>query len=99
MNKSYHVLKNNYICRNNLNDKTMIKTSIENLAEPIGFDIANSDDNVQGNLLNGLGRGFKTYREQDYNMQLCYLVEKLTPESMKFISDLSEYIKLKKANL
>lgn len=28
MNKSYHVLKNNYICRNNLNDKTMKKYKI-----------------------------------------------------------------------
>jgi len=73
----------------------MIKTSIEQLAEPIGFDIANSDDNVQGNLLNGLSRGFKTYNDQSYNMQLAYLVEKLTPESMKFIIDLSEYVKLK----
>jgi hypothetical protein len=77
----------------------MIKTSIEQLAEPIGFDIANSDDKVQSNLLNGLGRGFKTYNDHSYNMQLAYLVEKLTPEAMKFVSDLSEYIKLKNQKL
>jgi hypothetical protein len=77
----------------------MIKTSIEQLAEPIGFDIANSDDKVQSDLLNGLGRGFKTYNDHNYNLQLAYLVEKLTPEAMKFVSDLSEYIKLKNQKL
>lgn len=77
----------------------MIKTSIEQLAEPIGFDIANSDDIVQSNLLNGLGRGFKTYNDQNYNMQLCYMVEKLNPEAQKLILDLTEYIKLKQNKL
>jgi hypothetical protein len=74
----------------------MIKTSIEQIAEPIGFDIANSDDNVQGNLINGLSRGFKTYTEHAYNMQLSYLVEKLNTDSEKLILELSEYIKLKR---
>lgn len=73
----------------------MIKTSIEQLAEPIGFDIANSDDNVQSNLLNGLGRGFKTYNDQQYNMQLAYIVGKLRPETDKFILELAEFINLK----
>ena len=73
----------------------MIKSSIELLAEPIGFDIANSDDNVQSQLLNGLGRGFKTYQTNALQMQLCYLVEKLTPETKKFIIELTEFIKLK----
>lgn len=73
----------------------MIKTSIEQLAEPIGFDIANSDDNVQSNLLNGLGRGFKTYNDQTYNMQLAYLSDKLKLEAEKFILELAEFIKLK----
>lgn len=73
----------------------MIKSSIELLADPIGFDIANSDDTVQGALLNGLGRGFKTYKTDALQMQLCYLVEKLTPEAKKFITELNEFIKLK----
>jgi hypothetical protein len=73
----------------------MIKTSIEQMAEPIGFDIANSDDNVQGNLINGLARGFKTYNEHAYNMQLSYLVEKLNKDSDKLILELAEFIKLK----
>lgn len=73
----------------------MIKTSVQQLAEPIGFDIANSDDNVQGDLINGLGRGFKTYNESSYNMQLAYLAERLDSNGESFILHLAEYIKLK----
>lgn len=73
----------------------MIKTSLELLAEPIGFDIANSDDQVQANLLNGLGRGFKTYNDSNLNMQLCYVSQKLNKETEKFLIELVEYINLK----
>lgn len=72
----------------------MIKTSIELLAEPIGFDIANSDDQVQANLFNGLGRGFKTYNESNYNMQICYFSQKLNKDTQQFILDLAKYINL-----
>ena len=73
----------------------MIKTSLELLAEPIGFDIANSDDQVQANLLNGLGRGFKTYNDSNFNMQLCYVSQKLNKETEKFLIELVEYVNLK----
>ena len=73
----------------------MIKTSIEQMAEPIGFDIANSDDQVQANLINGLAKGFKTYNEHAYNMQLSYLTDKLNKDSEKLILELAEFIKLK----
>jgi hypothetical protein len=73
----------------------MIKTAIENLAEPIGFDIAHSDDIVQSNLLNGLGRGFATYNESNLDMQLCYIEQKLTPQTRKFLKGLVEFIKLR----
>lgn len=76
------------------NNKVMIKTSIEQLAEPIGFDIANSDDQVQANLFNGLGRGFKTYNDSNYNMQLCYLTGKLNKDAQRVILDIAEYINL-----
>lgn len=33
----------------------MIKSSIERLAESIGYDIGQSDDTVQSDLLNGFG--------------------------------------------
>ena len=70
----------------------MIKTSIENLAEPIGFDIANSDDITQSNLLNGLGRGFNTYNKENFDMQLCYVSQKIDKKAEKFILALAEFI-------
>lgn len=73
----------------------MIKTSIENLAEPIGFDIANSDDATQAALLNGLARGFKTYNDHQYHLQLAYAVDKLSASAQTLVRDLAEYIKLK----
>lgn len=73
----------------------MIKTSIEQLAEPIGFDIANSDDHVQSNLINGLGRGFKLYSDQNFHIQLCYISNKIDKDGEKFILELSEYLKSK----
>ena len=73
----------------------MIKTSIENLAEPIGFDIANSDDRVQSYLINGLARGFKTYNPDQYNMQLSYFSDKLSKDADRLILDIAEFINLK----
>lgn len=69
-----------------------ITTSIEKLANDIGFDIANSTDVVQADLLNGLGRGFNGWTESNLDMQLCYLSQHLTPEAKKFIKLLNEYI-------
>ena len=71
----------------------MIKSSIELIAENIGFDIANSDDHVQANLLNGLGKGFKNYNEQHFHMQLCYVSSKLSNDAKTLILTLSEYLK------
>ena len=68
-----------------------IKTSIEALAEPIGFDIAMSDDTVQANLLNGLARGFKTMAEHNLDTQVCYLVQHLSPEAKALIEKLNDY--------
>lgn len=73
----------------------MIKTSIELISETIGFDIAHSDDQVQANLLNGLGRGFKTYRNYELGTQLAYISDKLNKDSEKFILELAEMIKCK----
>jgi hypothetical protein len=73
----------------------MVKTSIAQLAEPIGFDIANSDDTVQADLINGLGRGFKLYNDQNFNIQLSYVCGKINKDGEKFILELAEYIKLK----
>ena len=73
----------------------MIKTSIEQLAKPIGFDIAHSDDQVQANLLNGLGKGFKTYNSNELGTQLAYISNKLTKDAENFILELAEMIKCK----
>lgn len=71
----------------------MIKTSIELLAKSIGFDIGNSDNIVQADLLNGLSSGLsKIQKESDYEMQNCYITEKLTKESFKMIKSLNEFI-------
>lgn len=73
----------------------MIKSSIELIAENIGFDISNSDDHTQANLLNGLGRGFKLYRPQDFQMQMSYVSDKLNVDAEHLILELAEFIKLK----
>lgn len=68
-----------------------VKTAIENLAEPIGFDISQSDDKVQADLFNGLGRGFKTYNETNLHTQICCFSQKLTPEAREFVKILNDY--------
>ena len=73
----------------------MIKSSIELIAENIGFDIAHSDDHTQANLFNGLGKGFKTYNSHDLGMQLAYVSDKLSKDAEKFILEFAEMIKCK----
>ena len=76
----------------------MIKTSIEKLSEEIGFDIGNSDDITQANLLNGFCRGLKnSMNSQKLDMQLAYMVDKLKPETHKVLKTLIDFIKLKEA--
>jgi hypothetical protein len=72
----------------------MIKTALEKVAEDYGFDISQSDDIVQANLLNGLGKGFATYNDRELGMQMCYVEQKLTPQAKKFLKELVEFIKL-----
>lgn len=71
----------------------MVKTSIELIANNIGFDIANSDDRVQADLLNGLGRGFKIYLDQNKHTQVAYIVQHLTPEAKELLKLINDYIK------
>ncbi len=74
----------------------MIKTSIEKLAEEIGFDIGNSDDVTQANLLNGFCRGLRnSMNSQKLDMQLSYIVDKLKPEAHKVLRALIDFIELK----
>jgi hypothetical protein len=74
----------------------MIKSSIEKLSESIGYDIGMSDDLTQANLLNGLFNAFKnSMNEQQFQMQICYLVDKLNSKSVSCILEMAEFIKLK----
>lgn len=71
----------------------MIKTSIEKISRDIGFDIGNSDDQVQANLLNGLGDAFGNYSHQNAHTQICYVSDKLNQNAINLIKLLHEYVK------
>jgi len=74
----------------------MIKTSIEKLAEEIGFDIGMSDDVTQANLLNGFCKGLSNSMiEAKRSTQICYIVDKLEKKSDNILQEMAEFIKLK----
>jgi len=74
----------------------MIKSSVEKLAEDIGYDIGSSDDETQGKLLNGFCEALaNSMDEHRLEGQLCFIVKKLKPKSHKVIKELAEFIKLK----
>lgn len=69
-----------------------VKTAIDLMAEQIGFDIAQSDDRVQADLLNGLGRGFNTIPLNSRNMQIAYLIQHLTPQARELVKQINDYL-------
>jgi len=74
----------------------MIKTSIEKLASEIGYDIGQSDDVTQSNLLNGLFEAMNnSMQNHNLEMQYCYLTKHLSDKSCKSILAIAEFIKLK----
>ena len=74
----------------------MIKSSIEKLAEEIGFDIGMSDDQTQAKLLNGFSRALcNSIGVDNIGSQLTYIVDKLDSKSHTIIKELAEFIKLK----
>jgi hypothetical protein len=75
----------------------MIKSSIEKLADTIGFEIGTSDDVTQALLINGLCNGLNDsiLQESDLDMQLCYISKKLDEKSKRILLQLAEFIKLK----
>jgi len=78
----------------------MIKSSIVNFANEIGFEIGTSDDVVQAKLINGFCKGLRNsiLREEDLSMQLCYIAEKLDDKTEKILFELVEFIQLKNKN-
>ncbi len=76
----------------------MLKSSIEKMANAIGFDIGISNDETQSELLNGFFRGLKnSMGDHDLNTQLCCIVDKLDHKSCEVIKALNEFVKLKEA--
>jgi len=77
----------------------MIKSSIEKLAEEIGYDIGMSDDETQSKLLNGFCKALSnSMRPNSLQMQICYITDKLTSSSREVIKELYEFIILKENN-
>jgi len=75
----------------------MIKTSIEKLASEIGWDIGNSDDNTQANLLNGFCKALSNSMDKrNREMQICYIVNKLDRNTMEVIEEFMGFIELAK---
>jgi len=78
----------------------MIKTSIEKISEAIGYDIGASDDETQANLLNGFCKGLDNSINTDgkVDLQICYIVENLTPQSDRIIKLIASFIETKEKN-
>jgi hypothetical protein len=66
------------------------------MAYDIGYDIANSDDETQAKLLNGLCKGLASSMDSNsLNTQLCYIADKLDSKAEKVLKELIEFINLK----
>lgn len=73
----------------------MIKTSIEQLAGPIGYDIGHSDDVTQAELLNNFFKALSTINcRHDLDVQVCYIVDKLNPTSREMIKLFYSYVNI-----
>lgn len=74
----------------------MIKSTVEKLSDPIGFEIGMSDDVTQANLINGLSRGLaNSMNDNALQSQLCSIVDKLDSKSHKVLKELVAFIDLK----
>jgi hypothetical protein len=69
-----------------------VLTAVEQMAEPVGFDIAHSTDEVQAALLNGLARGLAQLGRRDRDVQLSYITGRLTPAARKLVTDLAAFV-------
>jgi len=75
-----------------------IKSSIEKVAEDIGYDIGMSDDETQAKLLNGFARALMNrLTDNDRNTQICYFVDKLEKRNNFVFEAIAEFIKLRDA--
>lgn len=71
-----------------------IISSVEKMAEDIGFDIANSDNITQAKLFNGFSKGWRLLMDNnEIDMQICYMVKELTPEAKNTLIKIAEFCK------
>jgi hypothetical protein len=74
----------------------MIKSSVEKLADVIGFEIGMSDDVTQSNLIKGFCNGLANSMDDNkLGTQICYIVDKLDQKSFKVITEMAKFIELK----
>ena len=75
----------------------MIKSTVEKMADPIGFEIGASDDVTQSALLNGFCRGLSNSmtNDHDHDSQICFIVDKLDINAENVLLNISEFIKEK----
>ena len=72
-----------------------IETSVEKMANDIGFDIGNGSDRTQIDLLNGLAEGLASgiQSNADYELQLCYIQKGLSTQAKRLIRELYNFVK------
>lgn len=68
-----------------------VTTAIDKMAEDIGYDIGMSSDKAQADLLNGLGKAFKT-PNLDMTQQMAYLVNELDANGKFIIRELGKFL-------
>ena len=73
-----------------------VKSSVEKMAEPIGYDIGMSDDETQAALLNGFCKAISnSMQDHAQETQICYIVDKLSSGSCEIIKKMYSFIELK----
>lgn len=79
----------------------MIRTSIEKMADPIGFDIGMSDNITQAALLNGFCRGLGASCSGlgALDTQACYIVDSLDDYTVTVLKRIIEFAKPKSESL
>jgi len=77
----------------------MIKSTVEKMANPIGFEIGTSDDIIQSDLLNGFCKGLHDSipNKNNFQSQLCAISNKLDKTAENVLIELVEFIKCKRS--
>ena len=77
----------------------MIESTVEKMANPIGFEVGTSNDTTQAALLNGFCDGMaRSMQVRELDTQICAVVDSLNGNSFKVIKELACYIELAEKN-